>query len=79
MINDRQLNVLRGIVEITTIQRGPRIGKVKKRIERLGDSYDIRTLRALARRNLIDCRVDTMHGDGWAATVLGAQVANNEI
>ena len=75
MINNRQLNVLRAIVEITTVQRGPRTGEVKNRIERPSDIYDTRTLRALAHRNLIDCRVDTVHGDGWAATALGVQEA----
>jgi hypothetical protein len=71
-INETQLNVLEAIADQTIISRGKRKGAIKSRIS--GDSYDGRTLNALASRGLIEYRIGSILGDGWAATEDGLSV-----
>jgi hypothetical protein len=59
-------NVLEAIQQQTIKMKGNNKGEVKNRIS--GDAYYQQTLQALHRRGLIDYRVETVHGDGYAAT-----------
>ena len=66
------LNVLDAIVDMTIKLRGKNVGDVKDRID--ASQFYESTISALSRRGLIEHKVDTIFGDGWAATPLGFEV-----
>jgi len=70
-LTSQMRNVLEAMVEQTTKTSGTNRGEVKSRIVKPGVLYDIRTLKALASRGLIECKINTVNGDGWAATQAG--------
>ncbi|WP_419655482.1 uncharacterized protein Dvar_45660 [Desulfosarcina variabilis str. Montpellier] len=66
MLSPTMKNVLDAIKDQTIKQRGKNAGQVKNRIS--GDAYYYNTICALFRRGLIDFKINTIHGNGWAAT-----------
>ena len=65
-------NVLDAIIDMTIKMRGKNAGTVKARID--CSQFYSNTLAALSRRGLIEHRVETIFGDGWAATSCGIDV-----